>query len=82
MRVPSRTPLILSVLEQASVPVDWPKRVGEPPGITKKIAYPAGNMGKFDDEYPCTTGGKKFAQSHKWLFPSKRIKVCGKISKD
>jgi hypothetical protein len=33
----------------------------------------------YDDEYPCTPEGKKLAKAHAWQFPSKRIKVCGKI---
>jgi hypothetical protein len=100
-------------LEQAAVPVDWPKRVGyPPPGVIRKTEYPAGE-GKVlkglmrlkrahkkrrkkkhhteakggpgfpthDDEYPCTPEGKKIAKAHAWQFPSKRIKVCGKILK-
>lgn len=40
----ARTPLLLALLEQQPVPVDWPKRVGyPPPGIIRKTAYPAGN---------------------------------------
>lgn len=79
-----RTPLIL--FEQQPVPVDWPTKVGLPaPGMTRKTAYPAG-VGKsdlkksFDDEYPCTSEGKKQAKSAAWQF-LKPVKVCGKILK-
>jgi hypothetical protein len=34
-----------------------------------------------DAEYPCTPEGRKIARAHAWQFPSKRIKVCGKILK-
>jgi hypothetical protein len=82
-----RTTLLLTVLEQASVPVGWPTKVGyPPPGVTRKTSYPAGlgdsaKGGGIDDEYPCTPEGKKLANSHAWMFPGKRIKVCGKILK-
>jgi hypothetical protein len=76
-----RTPLLL----ETGVPVDWPTKVGyPPPGVIRKTAYPAGG-GKskddpgYDDEYPCSAEGKKIAKAHAWQFPSKRIKVCGKI---
>ena len=79
-----RTPLLL-LREQQPIPVDWPKKVGLPaPGMMRKTAYPAGlgdaedGVG-VDDEYPCSPEGKKLAKAHAWQFPSKRIKVCGKI---
>jgi hypothetical protein len=77
-----RTPLLLS---ETAVPVNWPSRTGYPsPGVTRKTAYPAGGGNSkgdagYDDEYPCTDEGKKLAKAHAWQFPSKRIKVCGKI---
>jgi len=83
----ARTPLLLSLIEGQPVPVDWPKKVGyPPPGVTRKTSYPAGK-GKgpqgpgYDDAYPCTKEGKKFAKAHAWQFPSKRVKICGKIIK-
>ena len=46
----------------------------------RKTAYPAGggnlkDGGGYDDEYPDTPEGRKFAKAHAWMFPSKRIKV-------
>ena len=72
-----RTPLLFEI----AVPVDWPTRVGYPsPGVMRKTAYPAGggnlkDGGGYDDEYPDTPEGRKFAKAHAWMFPSKRIKV-------
>ena len=115
MRMPARTPLLLHMLEQAPVPVDWPKRIGyPPPGVIRKTEYPAGE-GKslkslmrlkrvskkkhrkkrhkhheskggpgfptHDSEYPCTPEGKKIAKAQAWQFPSRRVKVCGRILK-
>lgn len=80
---PLRTPLLI----ETAVPADWPSKVGyPPPGLIRKTAYPAGDgkgpkIPDHDDEYPCTAEGRKFAQSHASQFPSKRIKVCGKIIK-
>lgn len=100
-----RTPLLI---EQQPVPVDWPTRSGyPPPGVTRKLAHPAGRLVKivhdrkrkkrkaqveakrakaplapaFDAEYDCSPEGKKIAKSHAWMFPSKRVKNCGKILK-
>lgn len=73
-----RTPLLI----ETSAPVDWPTRVGyPPPGVTRLRGYPAGKLPDSDAEYDCSADGKKIAKSHAWQFPSKRIKVCGKILK-
>lgn len=67
-----RTPLLL-FMEQAPVPVDWPKRVGPPFGVMRKTAYPAGNLGKYDDDWTPVRGGEKYADAQRWMF-LKRIK--------
>lgn len=55
------------------------RRVGyEVPGATRKVEYPIGQR-DFDDEYPDTPEGHKFAQAHAWRRPSKRIKAGSKI---
>ena len=87
-----RIPLLLELLEGQPVPVDWPTKVGYPPTgpakMTRATAYPTkskrakkGEPGipEADAEYPCTPEGKKLAKAHAWQFPSKRVKVCGKI---
>lgn len=50
----------------------------ETPGAIRKSEYPAGQLA-FDDEYPDTPEGHKFAQAHAWRRPSKRIKAGSKI---
>lgn len=83
----ARTPLLLHLVEGQPVPVDWPKKVGyPPPGMIRKTSYPAGSgkgpgIPEADDEYPCTKEGKKLAKAQAWMFPSKRVKVCGKVLK-
>ena len=82
-----RTTLLLPLIEGQAVPVGWPTRTGYPsPGVTRKTAYPAG-LGDnakgtgVDDEYPDTPEGRKLANAHAWMFPSKRIKVGKKTLK-
>ena len=79
-----RTPLLF----ESGVPVNWPKRTGYPsPGVIRGGGFPAGtNKGgpgipEADAEYECSAGGKKLAKAQAWMFPSKRIKVCGKVMK-
>ena len=73
-----RTPLLRNIVE-TSVPVDWPKKIGLPaPGMTRKKKTLPDSV-SYDDSYPCTKEGKKIAKAHAWQFPSKRIKICGKI---
>lgn len=81
-----RTPLLL----ETGVPVGWPTRTGyPPPGVTRAKGYPAGDNTKkgepgiptHDAEYDCSSEGKKIAKSQAWMFPSKRVKVCGKVLK-
>lgn len=78
-----RTPLLI----ETSVPTDWPKRVGyPPPGVTKAKSLPTGSgkgpgIPDSDAEYECSPEGKKIAKSHAWMFPSKRVKVCGRVLK-
>ncbi len=86
-----RTRLLLDLIEGQPVPVDWPKKVGyPPPGMTRASAYPTeatkrkkGGPGipTADASYDCTPEGKKIANAHAWMFPSKRVKVCGKVKK-
>jgi len=76
----TRTPLLI----ETGVPVDWPKTVGyPPPGVVRASGYPAGKGDDkdgegIDAEYDCSPEGKKIAKAHAWMFPSKRVKACGK----
>lgn len=77
-----RTPL----LAETAVPTNWPSRVGyPPPGVVRRRAYPAGSgvpgVPDHDAEYDCSADGKKIAKAHAWQFPSKRVRVCGKVLK-
>jgi len=82
-----RTPLLI----ETSVPVNWPKKIGLPsPGVVRATGYPAGSRNAknngpgipdSDGEYECSVDGKKLAKAQAWMFPSKRIKVCGEILK-
>jgi hypothetical protein len=75
-----RTPLLV----ETSVPANWPNTVGyPPPGLQRLGGYPAGTgpVPDRDAEYECSPAGKKIAKSHTWMFPSKRVRVCGKTLK-
>lgn len=77
-----RTQLLISIVEQAPVPVDWPKEIGyPPPGLTRISGYPSSSKGKYDASYPCTKEGKKLAKARAWMFPGRRVRVCGKVTK-
>lgn len=82
----NRTPLLADLIEGQAVPVDWPKKIGMPaPGTLRKQSYPAGNgkgpgVTDHDISYPCTKEGKKLAKAHAWEFPSRRVKICGKVT--
>ena len=76
-----RTTLLLSLVEGAPVPVDWPTAVGvDKTGVMRKTAYPAGHS-DFDDEWPDTPEGRKMARAQASMFPSKPVKVGKTILK-
>ena len=85
----TRTTLLLHLIEGQPVPVNWPKTVGyPPPGVVQATELPTKAKGRkkggpgipvADASYDCSPEGKRIAKAHRWLFPSKRVEVCGKV---